>query len=176
VKTSLALGFSSGTEYIEEEQMNTRLGEYLDREKVSYQQEHHRTAYTAQQVAAEEHIAGKMMAKTVVVKADDRFLLAVLPGSMRTDMARLKSSLGVNEIRLASELEFAGLFPDCELGAMPPFGNLYDLPVYADKSLAKVDEIVFNAGTHQDTIRIKYADYARLAQPTLLEFAERRAA
>lgn len=156
--------------------MNKKLGEFLDREKASYQQEFHRTVYTAQQVAAEEHIPGKIMAKTVVVKADDRFALAVLPASMRTDMARLKGVLGAKEVRLATEAEFAGLFPDCELGAMPPFGNLYGVPVYADSALAKDDEIVFNAGTHQDTIRMKYADYARLAQPTMLEFAERRAA
>jgi Ala-tRNA(Pro) deacylase len=156
--------------------MNTRLGEFLDREKVSYQQEFHRTVYTAQQVAAEEHIPGRIMAKTIVIKADDRFALAVLPASMRTDTGKLKAALGAKELRLASELEFTGLFPDCEVGAMPPFGNLYGVPVYADTSLAKDDEIVFNAGTHQDTIRMKYADFARLAEPKLLEFAERRAA
>jgi Ala-tRNA(Pro) deacylase len=156
--------------------MNTRLREFLEKEKAPYQREFHRIAYTAQEVAAEEHISGDMMAKTVVLKADDRFLLAVLPASTRTDLEKVKAALGAKDVRLASELEFTGLFPDCEVGAMPPFGNLYGVPVYADASLAKDEEIVFNAGTHQDTIRMKYADFARLAQPRILDLGRRQAA
>ena len=156
--------------------MNIRLRDYLEKEKVWYVQEVHRTAYTAQEVAAEEHVPGKMVAKTVVVKVDDHFVLAVLPASARTNFARLKAALGAREVRLASELEFAGLFPDCEVGAMPPFGNLYGVPVYVDTSLTRDDEIVFNAGTHQDTIRMKYADFERLALPTVFPFALGRAA
>jgi Ala-tRNA(Pro) deacylase len=156
--------------------MNPRLSEFLDKERVPYQQEFHRTVYTAQQVAAEEHIPGRMMAKTVVIKVDGHFGMAVLPATTRTDTAKLQSALKAKELRLASELEFAALFPDCEAGAMPPFGNLYGLPVYVDESLAKDHEIVFNAGTHQETIRMKYADFARLAKPTILEFARKQAA
>jgi Ala-tRNA(Pro) deacylase len=130
----------------------------------------------AQQVAAEEHIPSKMMAKSVIVKVDGRFILAVLPASRRTDLSRLKVAVGAKEIHFASELEFVGLFPDCEVGAMSPFGNLYGMPVYVDKSLAEGDEIVFNAGTHQDTIRMRYADFARLAQPMVFPFALGRAA
>lgn len=156
--------------------MNIRLRELLENEKVPYRHEVHRTAYTAQEVAAEEHIPGKMMAKTVVIKADHQFALAVLPASARTDFGKLKAALGAKEVRLASELEFTGLFPDCEVGAMAPFGNLYGVPVYVETSLTEDDEIVFNAGTHEDTIRMKYADFARLAQPKVLDFAFVRAA
>jgi Ala-tRNA(Pro) deacylase len=156
--------------------MNIRLRDYLEKEKVRYEHEVHRTAYTAQEVAAEEHVPGKMVAKTVVIKADDHFALAVLPASARTNFARLKAALGAREVRLASELEFTGLFPDCEVGAMPPFGNLYGVPVYVDTSLTSDEEIVFNAGTHQDTIRMKYADFERLALPTVFPFALGRAA
>jgi len=156
--------------------MNNRLREYLEKEKVPYQREFHRTAYTAQEVAAEEHIPGKMVAKTVVVKADDRFVMAVSPATVRTDLAKLKAALGAKEVRLASELEFTGLFPDCEVGAMPPFGNLYGVPVYVEASLTKDKEIVFNAGTHEDTIRMKYADFERLVLPKVFEFALGRAA
>ena len=152
--------------------MNTTLREFLAAEKVNYQQDFHRTAYTAQQVAAEEHIPGRIMAKTVVFKADDHYVLAVLPASLRVDMAKLKASLGSKEIHLAPELAFGGLFPDCEVGAMPPFGNLYGVPVYVDRSLAEDDEIVFNAGTHQDTIRMKYSDFSRLTHLRVLEFAQ----
>lgn len=156
--------------------MNHRLREYLDREKIPYQREVHRTAYTAQEVAAEEHIPGKIVAKAVVLKVDDHFGMAVLPATARTDLARLKATLGAKEVRLASELAFAGLFPDCEVGAMPPFGNLYGVPVYVDTSLAKDEEIVFNAGTHEETIRMKYADFERLALPKVFDFALRQAA
>jgi Ala-tRNA(Pro) deacylase len=156
--------------------MNIRLRELLEKEKVWYEHEVHRTAYTAQEVAAEEHVPGKMVAKTVVIKVDDHFALAVLPASARTNFARLKAALGAKEVRLASELEFTGLFPDCEVGAMPPFGNLYGVPVYVDTSLTSDDEIVFNAGTHQDTIRMKYADFERLALPTVFPFVLARAA
>ena len=154
----------------------TRVKEYLDKEKVPYTHHVHRTAYTAQEVAAEEHVSGKMMAKTVILKAGDRFAMAVLPSSARADLGALRSSLGDKEVRLASEIEFTGLFPDCDVGAMPPFGNLYGLPVYVEESLTRDEEIVFNAGTHQDTLWMKYADFARLVQPQVARFALVRAA
>jgi Ala-tRNA(Pro) deacylase len=156
--------------------MNSKLREFLEKEKVSYQRELHRTAYTAQEVAAEEHVSGDVVAKTVVLRADEHVLLAVLPASARTDLEKVKLLLGAKSVRLASEIELTGLFPDCEVGAMPPFGNLYGLPTYVDTALAKDEEILFNAGTHQETIRMKFADFARLAQPKLLDLARRRAA
>ncbi|MBI3933550.1 MAG: YbaK/EbsC family protein [Acidobacteria bacterium] len=151
--------------------MNHRLRQFLEKEKVHYLLEVHPTAYTAQEVAVEEQIPSRMMAKTIVLKAGDHFVLAVLPASLRMNLGKLKAALRAKDLRLASELEFTGLFPDCEIGAMPPFGNLYGVPVYADTSLAQDEEIVFNAGTHQDTIRMKYSDFARLAEPQVLNFA-----
>jgi Ala-tRNA(Pro) deacylase len=156
--------------------MNIRLRNFLDKENVRYVHETHRTAYTAQEVAAEEHVPGKMVAKTVVVKIDDGFALAVMPATARANFARLRSALGAREVRLATELEFTGMFPDCEVGAMPPFGNLYGIPVYVDAALTQDKEIIFNAGTHQDTIRMRYADFERLAVPKIFAFALARAA
>jgi Ala-tRNA(Pro) deacylase len=156
--------------------MNIRLRNFLDKEKVWYVHETHRTAYTAQEVAAEEHVPGKLVAKTVVVKIDDGFALAVMPATARVNFARLKSALGAREVRLATELEFTGMFPDCEVGAMSPFGNLYGVPVYVDAALTQDKEIIFNAGTHQDTVRMRYADFERLALPKIFAFALRRAA
>lgn len=154
----------------------TRVKEYLDKEKVPYDHHIHRTAYTAQEVAAEEHIPGKMMAKAVILKVEGRTAMAVLPASARVDLAVLQAALGVKEARLATEFEFTGLFPDCDVGAMPPFGNLYGVPVYVEESLTRDEEILFNAGTHQDTIRMKYADFARLVEPRVISFALVRAA
>jgi len=152
------------------------LKQYLDLKKVPYEHHVHRTAYTAQEVADEERVSGMMVAKTVVVKAGSHFVMAVLPAPMKVDVATLEAALGVKELRLATELEFKGLFPDADVGAMPPFGNLYGIPVYVEESLTRDPEIVFNAGTHQDTIRMKYADFARLVEPKVYSFALKRAA
>ena len=156
--------------------MNIRLRNFLDREKVRYAHETHRTAYTAQQVAQEEHVPGKMVAKTVVVKADDGFALAVMPATARADFARLKSALGASAVRLATELEFTGMFPDCEVGAMPPFGSLFGLPVYIDGALATQNRVEFLGGTHRDVIHMKFAEFVRLADPLVLHFGVRAAA
>ncbi|MCH7978057.1 MAG: YbaK/EbsC family protein, partial [Acidobacteria bacterium] len=117
----------------------------MERQKAPYQHQVHRTAYTSQEVAAEEHIPGKMVAKSVVIKIDNAFALAVLPAPARVDVSALKASLRAKELRLATEFEFTGLFSDCEVGAMPPFGNLYGLPVYVEQSLTQDEEIVFYA-------------------------------
>ena len=154
----------------------TRLKDYLDKEKVPYQHDVHRTAYTAQEVASEEHISGKLVAKTVIIKVDDQFAMAVLPATEHVDLFALKVALGAREVRLATEFEFTGLFPDCDVGAMPPFGNLYGLAVYVDQVLATDPEIAFNAGTHQDTVRMSYWEYERLVQPRVLPFGLSRAA
>src|SRR3989304_4980428 len=125
----------------------SRVKEYLDSQNVPYTHHVHRTAYTAQEVAAEEHIPGKMMAKTIIVKFGDRLAMVVLPASARLDLEAVRRMVGDKEARLASELEFTGAFPDCDVGAMPPFGNLYGIPVYVDSVLAQDDEIALNACT-----------------------------
>ena len=154
----------------------TRLKEFLEQGKAPYQHQVHRTAFTSQEVAAEEQIPGKMVAKTVVLKVNSSFALAVLPAPARVDVPALKAALGTKELRLATEFEFTGLFTDCDVGALPPFGNLYGLQVYVELSLTLDEEIVFNAGTHQDTIRMKYADFAHLARPCVIMFALEHAA
>ncbi|MBI3286871.1 MAG: YbaK/EbsC family protein, partial [Chloroflexi bacterium] len=130
-------------------------------------------AYTAQEVAAAQHVPGKQVAKVVMVKAGKQLMMAVLPAPYRVDLKKLASALGAKSARLAREEEFEGIFPDCEVGAMPPFGNLYQLPVYVDASLTEDVEIVFQTGTHSDTMKIRYADYQRLAQPKVAEYARR---
>ena len=154
----------------------SRVKEYLDSQKVPYTHNVHRTAYTAQEVAAEEHVPGKMVAKTVILKAGNTYSMAVIPASARLDLEALRVIIGDKEARLASEIEFTGLFADCDVGAMPPFGNLYGIPVYVDRALTRDEEIAFNAGTHQDTIHMKYLDFARLVQPQVGNFALSRAA
>lgn len=144
---------------------------YLRENKVSFQVQHHAVAYTAQEVAAAEHVPGRMLAKVVIVMGDGKLAMFVLPAPARVDMGNAAAVLGAKEVRLAREEEFAGRFPGCEVGAMPPFGGLYDLPVYVDKSLAEDETIVFEAGTHTDTMSMKYGDYKRLAKPNVAEFA-----
>ncbi len=144
---------------------------YLRESKVPFQVQHHAVAYTAQEVAAAEHIPGRMLAKVVMVLGDGTLAMFVLPAPDRLDLEKVAAALGIKEARLAHEEEFADRFPGCEVGAMPPFGNLYDLPVYVDKSLAEDETIVFEAGTHTDTMSMKYADYKRLAKPASAEFA-----
>ena len=151
----------------------TRVREFLDKNGVKYEQFKHRQAFTAQGVAQEQHVSGKFVAKVVIVKTGNRYVLAILPAHCKVDLERIKGGTGVSEAALASEDEFARLFPDCELGAMPPFGNLYNLPTYVDSQLARDEEIFFQAGTHVDTIKLKYADYERLVQPKVFDFATR---
>jgi Ala-tRNA(Pro) deacylase len=148
-----------------------RVREYLEENRVPYTHCTHRLAYTAQEVAAAQHVPGREMAKTIVVKADDQFLLVVLPAVMKIDMKALRDELPFRHVELASEKEFASLFPDSEVGAMVPFGNLYNLAVYVDRSLAADQEMVFNAGTHVDSIRMKYKDFERLVQPKTISTA-----
>jgi Ala-tRNA(Pro) deacylase len=148
-----------------------RLEAYLREQQVPFTMEHHRPAYTAQAVAAIEHVPGKQVAKVVVVFADDRLVMLVLPASYRVDLTHVGAALGARSVYFAGEGELAATFRDCEVGAMPPFGNLYNLPVYVDRSLAEDETIVLQAGTHTDTISLKYVDFARLVQPTVVAFA-----
>lgn len=146
-----------------------KLAAYLRENHVWFEAQHHRAAYTAQEVAASEHVPGQQVAKVVIAIADDALVMVVLPANRRADLVKLRAALGARSLRLADEHDFARRFSDCELGTMPPFGNLYDLPVYVDRMLAEDETIVFQAGTHTDTMRIRYADYARLARPTIVD-------
>ena len=147
-----------------------RLARYLEENGVAFQMLTHPTAYTAQEVAAAQRVSGKQVAKVVIVRADDRNLMLVLPAALHINFAKLQALVGAKTMRLAKEEEFGGIFPDCDLGAMPPFGNLYGLQVYVDDSLSQAPEIVFQVGTHRDTVKMAYADYARLAQPATADF------
>ena len=146
------------------------LNAYLDREHVHYDVLPHPEAFRALATAQTLHTPGKEMAKVVIVKVQERFVMTVLPASWNVDLRRLRTVFATHRVRLATEDEITGLFPDCELGAMPPFGNLYGLPVYVDQSLTEDEEIVFQAGTHSDAIRMRYWDFASLAFPVVEEF------
>ena len=152
--------------------ISTRLKQFLDRVGVGYDVVQHDPAFTAQQVAARMHVPGREFVKVVVVRLDGNYALAVLPAPLRIDFKALAKETGTKRCQLASEAEFQRLFPDCELGAMPPFGALYDLPTYADESLAADENLVFNAGTHAEAIRLRYSDFVRLAQPKIVHFGE----
>jgi len=149
-----------------------RLKAFLDSNYIPYEPLTHPTTYTAQGTATLMQISGKEMAKTVVLRVGrngEDTVLAVLPGPRHVKLDKLATLLG-QPVRLATEEELSQLFPDCELGAMPPFGALYDLPVYVDESLSKDKEIVFNAGTHHDAVRMAYEDFIRLARPKIACF------
>jgi Ala-tRNA(Pro) deacylase len=148
--------------------------DFLDKNKVAYTFCTHSPAYTAQGLAHVQHVSGKDLAKVVMVVADARMVMTVLPGNHRVNLDRLAELLNAKSVRLATEEEFRGLFPDCELGAMPPFGNLYNLDVWADETLHAHTTIVFNAGSHIETIQMSYADFERLARPKVASFGELR--
>jgi Ala-tRNA(Pro) deacylase len=148
-----------------------QLKSYLDQHGIRYTTIIHSRAYTAQELAQIMHVPGRELAKTVVIKVDGKPGLAVLPASHHIDFTKLKHALGANEVEKVDEREFEGYFPDCELGAMPPFGNLFDLPVFVSRDLRDDEEIVFNAGTHMDAIRMLYSDFERLVQPVVSEFS-----
>ena len=142
-----------------------RLKEFLDSHNVKYVRINHSPAYTAQEIAALAHVRGKDLAKTVMVKLDGKMAMAVLPASLKLDVARLQEVSGVKQVDLAGEKEFKGIFPDCEIGGMPPFGNLYGMEVYVSHRLAEDNEIAFNAGSHTELIRMAYKDFERLVKP-----------
>jgi len=151
--------------------VSARLKSLLDENQILYSVMTHSTAYTAQGAAATMRISGRELAKTVVLWAGDEMILAVLPAPNHVSLDKLAAEAG-KSVRLATEQEFSNRFPDCELGAMPPFGSLYSLPVYVDESLAADEAIVFNAGTHRDAIRMRYDDFVRLARPRVCSFAQ----
>ena len=144
---------------------------FLDANKVKYVIIQHSPAYTAQEIAASAHISGKELAKTVMIKIDGKLAMAVLPASYKISFDQLKEALDVDDVKLAQEQEFMNKFPDCEVGAMPPFGNLYELDVYVAESLSEDEEIAFNACSHTELIKMRFDDYEKLTKPVQLRFS-----
>lgn len=147
-----------------------KLKEFLDRERVKYVSLNHSPAFTAQEIAAAAHVPGTELAKTVVVHLDGKIAMAVLPANLKIVMEDLREAAGTEHARFATEDEFKRLFADCEVGAMPPFGNLYGMDVYAATPLTKDKEIAFNAGSHTELIKMAYNDFARLVKPKVASF------
>ena len=142
-----------------------KLKEALDEAKISYEVYNHALAYTAQEIAAKQHFSGREMAKVVMIDVDGTLVMGVIPGSRKISLEMVRASLGAKKARLASEDQFISRFPDCEIGAMPPFGNLFGLKVYVDPALEQDEYIYFNAGNHVQTVRLKYADFAWVVKP-----------
>ena len=147
------------------------LREFLDQNKVRYVTVKHSVAYTAQEIAASAHIKGNELAKTVLIKIDGKMAMCVLPASYKIDFDLLKEALGGKNVRIANEVEFKDKFPECDVGAMPPFGNLYGMDVYVEEILAKDEEIAFNACSHVELLQMSFKDYGRLVKPRLTKFS-----
>jgi len=148
-----------------------KVKEFLDSHGAKYVTITHSPAYTAQEIAASAHIPGKQLAKTVIVKIDGKMAMAVLPASDRVDFDLLRKAAAAGKVELAGEREFKGMFPECEVGAMPPFGNLYEMEVFVAKPLAEDEEIAFNAGSHTELIRLAFRDFEKLVQPKIVELS-----
>ncbi len=145
-----------------------RLKRFLEENRIPYISIPHDSTFTAQETAASAHVRGQELAKTVMVRLDDRIVMAVLPSTAMLDLESLRKATGTKHAMLATEQQFQDRFPDCEVGAMPPFGNLYDLPVYVDSSLREDEHIAFNAGRHNELVQISYADFERLVRPKIV--------
>lgn len=145
-----------------------QLKDFLDSHAVNYVSASHSPAFTAQEIAAAAHVSGKQLAKTVIVKLPHGLAMVVIPASDHVNFAKLKNMVG-GRADLASESEFKGKFTGCEVGAMPPFGNLYDMPVFISSDLAQQGHIVFNAGSHAELMQLVYADFERLVKPTVVD-------
>ena len=148
-----------------------RLEAYLREHQVPFEEQKHARVFSAQKIAESEHVSNKEVAKVVIAFADNKMISLVLPASFQVDFDKAKRLLGAKEVWQAHESEFVATFPDCEVGTMPPFGNLYGLPVYVEKSLTEQEMIIFPVGTYTDTMSVKYSDFERLVQPTVGEFA-----
>jgi Ala-tRNA(Pro) deacylase len=149
--------------------ISKKIKEYLEEEQVKYEIAEHPLAYTATEIAGSQHVPGKQMVKSVIVKSNGNFIMCVLPAIHLVDFEKLKKVIGTTKLKLADEEDIETLFPDYEVGAEPPFGHLYGLKVYSEKILEEDNEIVFNAGTHTDVVKIKYADFKRLVKPVVAE-------
>jgi len=150
-----------------------KLKNFLDEKKIKYVTITHSLAYTAQEIAASAHLPGKGFAKTVLIKVKGKLAIAVLPASYKIDFDLLKKSLKTEDVRLANEQEFKDKFPGCEVGAMPPFGNLYGLDTFVAATLVEDEEFAFNAGTHTEIIRMEYHDFEKLVNPIILRFSSK---
>ena len=150
-----------------------KLKQFLDDHQVRYVSIQHSPAFTAQEIAASAHVPGGELAKTVMVLVEGKMAMAVLPASYQIDFPLLEELAGTGSVELAGEDQFRDLFPGCEVGAMPPFGNLWEMRVFVTESLAEDDEIAFNAGTHTELIRLSYVDFERLVRPTIGAFSTR---
>ena len=153
---------------------HSRLRTFLDSQNIRYLVISHSRGYSAQGIAAAAHVSGKKLAKTVIVKLDGILAMAVVPASEHVDVDRLRALTGCSCVEIASENEFQNAFPDCELGAMPPFGNLYDMAVYADSSVAEKEEITFSGGTHRELVRMHWRDLRRVVNPIVAELTYHR--
>ena len=145
-----------------------KIRDFLDSHHIRYFIISHSPAYTAQEIAAAAHVPGKELAKTVMVTIDGKLAMAVLPASNKLDFDKLKDAAGTGNVVLASEEDFADMFPGCEVGAMPPFGNLYGMKTYVAEELAEDAEIVFSAGNHKELLRLSYTDFERLVKPDVI--------
>lgn len=150
-----------------------KIKDFLDANSVKYVSIVHSVAYTAQEIAASAHIKGKELAKTVILKIDGKIAMTVLPANYKIDFDLLKEAFGTKDVRLSNEQEFKDKFPGCEVGAMPPFGNLYEVDTYVAASLIEDKEIAFNAGTHTELIKMQYKDYKKLVKPKVIQFSSK---
>ena len=148
-----------------------KLKDFLDSNNIKYVTIEHSRAYTANEIAATAHIPGKELAKTVMVKIDGKMTMTVLPAYCKINFELLQEAAGASNVELSSEQEFKDMFPGCEIGAMPPFGNLYGMEVLVDKSLCEDEEIAFNAGSHTELIRLSYKDFEGLVKPKVVKFS-----
>lgn len=147
-----------------------KLKEFLDSHQVKYVSMTHSPAFTSQEIAASAHISGKHLAKTVIIKANGKLAMVVIPANDQVNFTKLKEASGSSAVDLASESDFKDKFAGCEVGAMPPFGNLYDMPVYVSSQLSKQDQIMFNAGSHSELMQLAYRDFERLVKPKVVAF------
>ncbi|EKD70259.1 MAG: hypothetical protein ACD_46C00583G0002 [uncultured bacterium] len=145
-----------------------KLKEFLDSHKVKYVSMAHSPAFTSQEIAAAAHVSGKQLAKTVIIKVDGHLAMAVVPANDQVNFAKLREVTGDSSVDLAAESEFKDKFPGCEVGAMPPFGNLYDMPVYVSSQLSHQDHIIFNAGSHSELMQLAYPEFERLVKPKVV--------
>lgn len=148
----------------------SKLMDFLDDNNVKYVTISHSPAYTSHEIAASAHIPAKELAKTVIVRADDKLVMAVLPATHRIILLELQKALGASHVQIAREEDFKDVFPGCALGAMPPFGNLYKVEVVVAQRLTEDKEIAFNAGTHTELIKLAYSDFDRVVKPRVLKF------
>lgn len=148
-----------------------KLKEFLDSHNVKYVTISHSRVFTAQETATSAHIPGKELAKTVMVKMNGKMAMAILPASSKIDFDLLEKATGSGKVEIASEKEFKDMFPECEVGAMPPFGNLYGMDVFVAESLTEDEEIAFNAGSHRELVKMAYKDFERLVKPKIVKFS-----